>query len=60
MHALIAYFPRSEGGTVRIPREWREASDCVVLFTLNTLFFLLGAFAMWAGLIWRRTTKPDL
>lgn len=44
---------------MKIPREWAEASDWFVLFTLGTLFFLLGAFAMWAWLIWRRTTKPE-
>lgn len=58
MHALLAFLPRPEGGTARLPREWAEASDWFVLFTLGTLFFLLGAFAMWAWLIWRRTTKP--
>jgi hypothetical protein len=59
MHALLAFLPRPEGGTARIPREWLEASDWAVLFTLAILFFLLGAFAMWAWLIWRRTTKPE-
>ncbi len=59
MHALLAFLPRPEGGTTKVPREWVEASDWFVLFTLGTLFFLLGAFAMWAWLIWRRTTKPE-
>jgi len=59
MHAPLAFFPRPEGGTVKVPREWVEASDWFVLFTLGTLLFLLGAFAMWAWLIWRRTTKPE-
>jgi len=59
MHALLAFLPRPEGGTQKIPREWAEASDCFVLFTLGTLLFLLGAFAMWAWLLWRRTTKPE-
>lgn len=59
MHAPLAFLPRPEGGTARIPREWLEASDWAVLFTLATLLFLLGAFAMWAWLIWRRTTKPE-
>lgn len=58
MHALLAFLPRPEGGTARVPREWVEASDWAVLFTLGTLLFLLGAFAMWAWLIWRRTTQP--
>ena len=60
MHAPLAFLPRSEGGTTRVPREWVEASDWFVLFTLGTLLFLLGAFAMWAWLIWRRSTKPHV
>lgn len=59
MNSLNPFFIRPEGGTMKIPREWAEASDWFVLFTLGTLFFLLGAFAMWAWLIWRRTTKPE-
>ncbi len=59
MHPLLAFFPRSEGGTARVPREWLEASDWAMLFTLGTLLFLLSAFAMWAWLIWRRTTMPE-
>ena len=59
MHARLAFLARPESGTVKISREWVEASDWFVLFTLGTLFFLLGAFAMWASVIWRRTTKPD-
>lgn len=35
-----------------------EASDWFVLFTLSTLFFLLGAFAAWAWFIWRRSSRP--
>ena len=59
MHAFLAFLPRPEGGTTRVPREWVEASDWFVLFTLGTLLFLLGAFAMWAWLIWRRSTRPE-
>lgn len=59
MHAHLAIFARPEGGTAKIPREWAQASDWFVIFTLGTLLFLLGAFAMWAWLIWRRTTKPE-
>ncbi len=58
MHALLAFLTRPEGGTVKVQREWVEASEWAVLFTLGTLLFLLGAFAMWAWLIWRRTTHP--
>ena len=53
MQALLAFLPRPEGGTAKVPREWVEASDWFVIFTLGTLLFLLGAFAMWAWLIWR-------
>ena len=59
MHALLAFLPRPAGGTARVPREWVEASEWFVLVTLGMLLFLLGAFAMWAWLIWRRTTKPE-
>lgn len=59
MHPLLAFLPRPEGGTARVPREWVEASDWFVIFTLGTLLFLLGAFAMWGWLIWRRTTRPE-
>ena len=59
MQALLAFLPRPEGGTAKVPREWVEASDWFVIFTLGTLLFLLGAFAMWAWLIWRRTTRPE-
>ena len=58
MHALLAFLSRPEGGTAKVPREWVEASEWAVLFTLGTLLFLLGAFAMWAWLIWRRSTRP--
>ncbi len=59
MHTFLAFLPRPEGDTIKVSREWAEASDWFVLFTLGTLLFLLGAFAMWAWLIWRRTTKPE-
>ncbi len=56
---LLAFFPRPESGTAPIRREWVEASDWFVLFTLGTLLFLLGSFAVWAWIIWRRTTRPQ-
>lgn len=59
MNALLAFFPRPEGGTAKVPREWAEASDWFVIFTMATLFFLLGAFVTWAWVIWRRSTKPE-
>lgn len=56
---ILAFFPRPEGGTAPLQREWIEASDWAVLFTLGTLFFLLGSIAAWAWLIWRRSTRPQ-
>lgn len=35
------------------------AMDVFVLFTLCTLFFLLGCLATAAWQIWRRTTRPQ-
>jgi len=58
MSIIIALFLRPQSDTARIPREWAEASDWFVIITLATLFFLLGSFAAWAWMIWRRTTKP--
>lgn len=60
MHApeFLAFLLQPEGGTAPIPREWAQASDWFVLFTLATLWFLLGAFAASAWIIWRRTTRP--
>lgn len=59
MHLPLAFLSRPEGGTVKIPHAWVEASDWFVLFTLGTLFFLLGAFALWAWIIWQRSAKPE-
>ncbi|WP_395748395.1 hypothetical protein [Prosthecobacter sp.] len=60
MHTqLLVLLPRPQGDTAQVPRQLLEASDWAVLFTLGTLLFLLGAFAMWAWLIWRRTTRPE-
>ncbi len=58
-HASFAFFARPTGETAKVPREWAEASDWFVLFTLGTLLFLLGCFASWAWIIWRRTHKPE-
>ena len=35
------------------------AMDLFVLATLGFLFFLLGCFATWAWLIWRRSNRPE-
>ncbi|MEZ5383937.1 MAG: hypothetical protein R3F13_00335 [Prosthecobacter sp.] len=59
MPSILAFHGRPPGDTAPIPRQWAEASDWFVIFTLATLFFLLGAFAVWAWMIWRRTTKPE-
>lgn len=34
------------------------ASQWFVLFTLATLFFILGSFALWMWLLWRRAVNP--
>jgi hypothetical protein len=59
MHALLASLPLPEGGAVKVSHEWVVAADWAVLFTLATLLFLLSSFAIWAWLIWRRTTQPE-
>lgn len=35
------------------------AMDLFVLINLGLLLFMLGFFACWAWLIWRRTTRPE-
>lgn len=35
------------------------ASDAFVLFTLTTLFFTIGCFALWMWFIWRRGRKSQ-
>ncbi len=57
MSAHLAFHGRT-AATAEIPREWVEASDWFVLFTLGTLFVLLGSFALWAWILWRRSTRP--
>lgn len=59
MHAPLAFLARPTGDTAKISREWLEASDWFVLFTLGTLLFLLGAFAAWAWILWRRAAHPE-
>lgn len=59
MHALPAFFQRPAGAAEKIPHEWVEASDWFVIFTLGTLLFLLTSFALWAWIIWRRSTRPE-
>lgn len=41
-----------------LPPADTAALDGFVLVTLGFLFFLLGCFATWAWLIWRRSTRP--
>lgn len=41
-----------------LPAADTAALDWFVLVTLGFLFFLLGCFAAWAWLIWRRSTRP--
>lgn len=35
------------------------AMDLFVMINLGLLLFMLGFFACWAWLIWRRTTRPE-
>ena len=35
------------------------ASDAFVLFTLATLFFTIGCFALWMWFIWRRSRRTQ-
>jgi hypothetical protein len=41
------------------PIQSTAAMDLFVLATLGFLFFLLGCFATWAWLIWRRANRPE-
>ena len=34
------------------------AAELFVLFTLTTLFFIIGTFALWMWLLWRRSVNP--
>jgi hypothetical protein len=54
---LIAHmtWQRRSGVAEMVPN---PAAEMFVLFTLATLFFILGAFATWMWLIWRRTNNP--
>lgn len=53
--ASPAYFQRPESG---MAGEHVAGMDWFVMINLAFLFFMLGFFACWAWLIWRRTTKP--
>ncbi|MFO1482024.1 MAG: hypothetical protein U1F71_01555 [Verrucomicrobiaceae bacterium] len=59
MNAPLAFLIRHADDTAPIPREWVNASDWFVIFTLGTLLFLLGAFAAWAWILWRRSSRPQ-
>ena len=52
---LPVFVQRSDSGMVG---KSAEAMDWFVLINLACLFFMLGFFACWSWLIWRRTTKP--
>ncbi len=58
MSAHIAFHGRTAAAATEIPREWVEASDWFVIFTLGTLFVLLSSFAVWAWILWRRSSRP--
>jgi hypothetical protein len=58
MNALLAFpvwLHRPSGGAYA---ENTAAMDFFVLATLGCLFFLLGCFATWAWLLWRRSRRP--
>lgn len=58
MSAHMPFHGHTAAATTEIPREWLEASDWFVIFTLGTLFVLLGSFAVWAWILWHRSTRP--
>lgn len=53
--AIPIHLHRSESGTAG---EHVVGMDWFVLINLAFLLFMLGFFACWAWLIWRRTTRP--
>lgn len=59
MNGILAFLvhapPPSGSGT---GGEHTVAMDLFVMINLAFLMFMLGFFACWAWLIWRRTTKP--
>jgi hypothetical protein len=58
MSAILAFpvhLHRPESGT---SGEHVAGMDLFVLINLAFLLFMLGFFACWAWLIWRRTTNP--
>jgi len=54
--AFAVYLHPPQAGA---PAADTAAMDWFVLFTLCTLFFLLGCLATAAWQIWRRTTRPQ-
>jgi hypothetical protein len=59
MKALLAFpvwLHRPSGGAYA---QSTAAMDWFVLATLGFLFFLLGCFATWALVIWRRGRRPQ-
>jgi hypothetical protein len=54
--AFAAFLQRPQAG---VHTADTAAMDSFVLFTLCTLFFLLGCLAAAAWQIWRRTTRPQ-
>lgn len=55
---LLAFLVHLNKPTAGSHAEHTEAMDLFVLATLGTLFFLLGCFATWGWLIWRRGQNP--
>ncbi len=56
--AFPLYFQHSAATGVGAKGEHVAGMDLFVMINLAFLLFMLGFFACWAWLIWRRTTKP--
>lgn len=53
---VVAHFMSQRRGMAEMVPN--PAAEMFVLFTLATLFFILGAFATWMWVIWRRAQHP--
>lgn len=57
--AVLAFPVWVEGRSYGSHIEMTEAMDMFALFTLGTLFFILGIIAAWAWMLWRRNNRPQ-
>ncbi|MES2596015.1 MAG: hypothetical protein V4662_11795 [Verrucomicrobiota bacterium] len=58
MNSILAFPVYAQQPGAGAGGEHTVAMDLFVLINLAFLMFMLGFFACWAWLIWRRTTKP--